>query len=68
MGVVMIECPNTGHAISTGVETDVESFASLPDTLSQTACPLCGDVHVWWTREAWLAADDGSDLPPRAIA
>ena len=28
MGVVMIMCPNTGRAISTGIETDPASFAS----------------------------------------
>lgn len=41
MGVVMIMCPNTGRAISTGIETDPASFAKLPDLLSRTKCPLC---------------------------
>jgi hypothetical protein len=64
MGVVMITCPNTGRAVPTGIETDAESFASLSDTLTQSKCPVCGSVHVWWKREAWLVLDGGSDLPP----
>jgi hypothetical protein len=64
MGVVMITCPNTGRAAPTGIETDALSFASLPDVPTQTKCPVCGSVHVWWKREAWIAIDGGDDLPP----
>jgi endogenous inhibitor of DNA gyrase (YacG/DUF329 family) len=64
MGVVMITCPNTGRAVSTGIETDARSFASLSDVPKQSKCPVCGSVHVWWKREAWLAVDGGGDLPP----
>jgi hypothetical protein len=63
MGVVMITCPTTGRAATTGIETDQRSFDALPDILSTTKCPHCGAAHVWWTREAWLAADGGGDLP-----
>jgi hypothetical protein len=64
MGVLMIECPNTGHAVSTGIEIDEDSFASLPDTLSRSNCPLCGAEHVWWKGEAWLSEGDDSSVPP----
>jgi hypothetical protein len=57
MGVVMITCPNTGRAVSTGIETDAPSFASLPDVPTQSKCPVCASVHVWWKHEAWLAVD-----------
>jgi hypothetical protein len=61
MGTIMIRCPNTGRAISTGIETDPVTFVHLPDLLSQSKCSLCGAEHVWWTREAWL---DGDMAPP----
>jgi hypothetical protein len=64
MGVVMIRCPITGRAVSTGIETDSQTFAHLPDKLAKTKCPVCDSVHIWWTREAWLAADGEGDLPP----
>jgi hypothetical protein len=67
MGVVMITCPNTGRAVPTGIETDQRGFDELPDALSKSKCPHCGAVHVWWTREAWLAADGGGDLPRSVV-
>ena len=33
MGVIMIRCPHTGLAVSTGIETDDETFDALPDSL-----------------------------------
>ena len=57
MGFVMITCPQTGRAVPTGIETDAKTFSQLPDVVSKSKCPECGLVHVWWTREAWLAAD-----------
>jgi hypothetical protein len=43
MGVIMVRCPRTGLAISTGIETDPYSFDQLPDdVLSHTQCPHCG--------------------------
>ena len=63
MGVVMVTCPNTGRAFSTGIESDPRTFASLPDVLSRAKCSHCGAEHIWWTREAWLAADGGVDAP-----
>jgi hypothetical protein len=48
MGVVMITCPNTGRAVSTGIETDARSLASLSLSLSdvpkQSKCPVCGSA------------------------
>jgi hypothetical protein len=67
MGVVMITCPTTGRAISSGIESDRQTFDSLPDTLSRSKCPLCGAEHVWWTREAWLAPDGESVVLPLPV-
>jgi hypothetical protein len=53
MATLLIKCPHTGKAISTGIEIDPDSFADLPDVLSHV-CPECGLEHAWWTREAWL--------------
>ncbi len=54
MCVVGIKCPTTGKIISTGIETDWESFNKLPDVLTHSQCPYCGLDHSWWTREARL--------------
>jgi len=64
MAVLLIRCPHTGRAISTGIELDsAETLARLPDVLSRLKCPQCDLEHAWWTREAWL--EDRVELSPR---
>ena len=54
MGMVMVKCPQTGHAIPTGIKTDRESFGRSAVFFSRTRCPLCGADHAWFAREAWV--------------
>ena len=42
MGVVMVICPSTGRAFSTGIESDTRTFPSLPDVLSARNVPTAG--------------------------
>jgi hypothetical protein len=55
MSLLMIRCPRTGQEVSTGLETDPDSFQTIPDVLDYTPCPHCGIDHAWWPDEAWLA-------------
>jgi predicted RNA-binding Zn-ribbon protein involved in translation (DUF1610 family) len=57
MSTVMTRCPNTGRAVSTGINTASVKFDSLPDVGVRMLCPACGREHVWRKREAWLAHD-----------
>jgi len=54
MAMVMINCPETSHAVLTGIEVD-GGVESLADVAYETDCPLCGEKHVWWKKGAWLA-------------
>ena len=54
MGIVMIKCRQTGHPISTGIETDRESFRCSPVFFARTHCPICRANHEWFAKEAWL--------------
>jgi hypothetical protein len=54
MGTVMIRCPRTGNAVSTGIETERSVFDRLPLVEARLCCSLCGDEHVWTAKEAWL--------------
>jgi len=45
--VIWITCPTTGQHVSTGIETDAESFAALPAWTLTLTCPACGQVHPW---------------------
>jgi len=60
MGVVVIKCPVTGHAVSTGIELEETTFEALPNVSSSTICSDCGRRHSWTKAEAWLS--DGSAL------
>jgi hypothetical protein len=68
MAILKIKCPHTNRPISTGIETDPESFATLPDTLSHVKCPECGLEHAWWTREAWLEDPGRGGTPDKEAA
>ena len=54
MGMVMVKCPQTGHAIPTGIQTDRESFSRRPVFFSRTRCVICHTDHQWFAREAWV--------------
>src|SRR5258708_34245271 len=57
MGVIMINCPATGHGVSTGIE--VCATDQLPVVTAKMVCPACGRVHEWTKKEAWLANGGG---------
>jgi endogenous inhibitor of DNA gyrase (YacG/DUF329 family) len=47
VSVIWITCPTTGRQVSTGIETDAESFAALPAWTLTLTCPDCGQIHPW---------------------
>lgn len=47
MGIVTFTCPTTGDDVSTGIETDSESFALVDAFDVRLRCPLCGQEHKW---------------------
>lgn len=55
LGILMIKCPNTGRAISTGMMADRSSFGSTPVFYSRTYCPICRINHDWFAAEAWVS-------------
>ena len=57
MSSVMIRCPNTGHSVSTAIETEPSVFRKLPNIDARMLCPACGQEHVWRMREAWLLGE-----------
>lgn len=50
----MIKCPQTGHAIPTGIKSDPENFLRSIVFFGNTHCPLCRANHNWFAREAWV--------------
>ena len=54
MGKVMIWCPETGRAVSTGIEAQREAFDTAPVFFSHMYCPLCQTTHQWFAKDAWV--------------
>jgi len=57
VAIIMIRCPATGRAVSTGIE--VVSTDQVPVVTARLSCPACGRVHEWTKQAAWL--DSGGD-------
>jgi hypothetical protein len=54
MGMLMIKCPKTGSAISTGIQMDQPTFNNMPVFFARTLCPICQTQHQWFARSAWV--------------
>ena len=54
MGTVMIRCPETRRAISTGINADRATFRATPVFYSRTFCSLCRKPHEWFAKDAWI--------------
>lgn len=54
MGVIMIKCPRSGRAITTGMNTDRETFQCSAVFFSRTYCTTCRITHEWFARDAWV--------------
>jgi hypothetical protein len=54
MGVLMINCPKTGRAISTGRDIGTATFGSTPVFFSESYCPHCRATHEWFAKDAWV--------------
>ncbi len=68
MGFVMIRCPETRRAISTGIEADRAMFRATPVFFSRTFCPLCRTTHEWFAADAWVGETNSDGDRERAVA
>jgi hypothetical protein len=68
MGVIMMRCPATGKAVSTGIDTSSVIVDSLPDVSIRMPCPACGGEHVWRKHDTWLAYNVSRDNPANTAA
>lgn len=59
MPKIMINCPNTGKPVFTGMIMDRQSFEQDSKAFSQTGTPCseCGEVHEWSKQDAFLGDD-----------
>ncbi|MFZ0608175.1 MAG: hypothetical protein WBD53_20775 [Xanthobacteraceae bacterium] len=60
---IMLACVRTGRFVPTGIKTDIDTFAALPDVPARIDCPACGCTHYWTKGETWICTAEGG---PRA--
>jgi hypothetical protein len=65
MGILFTTCPSSGRDISTGVETDADSFALMPEFVARVPCPYCKIDHNWTKRNSFIV-EEGAVLSPEA--
>jgi endogenous inhibitor of DNA gyrase (YacG/DUF329 family) len=61
--MVMINCPETGKPVATGISMERASFA--PSILNNQVlhnCPVCGRDHFWSKEDAFLEEEQSSGL------
>jgi endogenous inhibitor of DNA gyrase (YacG/DUF329 family) len=63
MAMIFTICPTTGRPVSTGVETDAETFATMPDVISRVICSICGQTHNWSRHNSVLREHIGRPWP-----
>ena len=61
MGIVMISCPETQRAISTGIQADRATFHTIPVFFSRTLCPFWRVTHEWFAKNAWVCDSEFAD-------
>ena len=54
MGFVMIICPVTGRAVSTGIATEFATLQQAAAFQICTRCGACGGEHRWSPGDAWI--------------
>jgi hypothetical protein len=52
---IMFACARTGQFVPTGIETDLDTFMTLPEVLSLSRCSACGRSHYWTKSETWIS-------------
>jgi len=51
---IFVQCPSTGAPIATGLKTEWVLLQSLPRVLIPLHCPVCGQMHKWHPKDAWV--------------
>jgi hypothetical protein len=60
MGKVFTTCPDSGREIPTGLETDADSFARMPEFVARVFCPYCKVDHNWTKHNSFIVEEEAS--------
>ena len=54
MSAILIRCRSTSRVVPTGLTTENVKFISLAEIQFSMVCPVCGGIHRWKQRDAWV--------------
>ena len=54
MSAILIRCRKTSRVVPTGLTTENVKFVSLAGIQFSMVCPVCGGIHRWNQRDAWV--------------
>jgi hypothetical protein len=57
MGLLVFQCPRTGQAIRSGIQTDLASLERVRSLPVRLHCPTCRTIHVMRAQDGQI---DGS--------
>ena len=58
MSAILIRCRRTSRVVPTGLTTENVKFVSLAGIQFSMVCPVCGGIHRWKQRDAWVESSD----------
>ena len=61
MSDIMVNCPQTGKPVPTGLKAEWVLLGSLPPIAIPFPCTACGHIHKWKREQAWIGH---ADQPP----
>jgi hypothetical protein len=48
-------CPETKQPVDVGVTSEITTLLRIRSRIVRAECPMCGKIHEWPVRDAWLA-------------
>jgi len=67
MADILVRCPCTFAAVSTGVKAEWVKFDSLPAVEIPFSCTACGLIHRWKREDAWIGHASQAGQAPRPL-
>jgi len=58
MSAILIRCRRTSRVVPTGLTTENVKFIALAGIQFSMVCPVCGGIHRWKQRDAWVEGGD----------
>ena len=63
---ILIRCRRTNRVVPTGLTAENVKFISLAGIQFSIVCPVCGGIHRWKQRDAWVEGSNYNRKTPKS--